>query len=108
MGEKLIWRQSYFMTQSSLHPEYTYLIRSTPIERDTQAQDPLSDDIVFVNIWNNDDGQLKLSHQKPVLRETFDSMKSNKNFSMFSNYQTQDVSDDIFSNIFSLSPEQVA
>ena len=38
-------------------------------------------EIIYVNIWNNVDGKLKLTGQKPIRKETFDKMLKKKDFS---------------------------
>ena len=52
------------------------------LEKDSTDED---NDVVYVNIWNTDNGELKLTHQKPMLKETFEKMEKSKNFSLFSN-----------------------
>ena len=52
------------------------------LEKDYADED---NDVVYVNIWNTDNGELKLTHQKPMLKETFEKMEKSKNFSLFSN-----------------------
>ena len=55
------------------------------LEKDYADED---NDVVYVNIWNTDKGELKLTHQKPMLKETFEKMEKSKNFSLFSNTKT--------------------
>ena len=38
-------------------------------------------ELIYVNIWNNVGGKLKLTGQKPMLKESFDEMQSKKDFS---------------------------
>ena len=38
-------------------------------------------EVVFVNVWKNVDGKLKLTGQKPMLKEKFDKMQKLKDFS---------------------------
>jgi hypothetical protein len=38
-------------------------------------------EIIFVNVWKNVDGKLKLAGQKPMLKEKFDEMQRKKDFS---------------------------
>ena len=38
-------------------------------------------EIIFVNVWKNTDGKLKLAGQKPMLKEKFDEMQRKKDFS---------------------------
>ena len=42
-------------------------------------------ELIYVNIWNNVGGKLKLTGQKPMLKESFDKMQSNKDFSSLLN-----------------------
>ena len=38
-------------------------------------------EMIFVNVWKNVDGKLKLAGQNPMLKETFDEMQRKKDFS---------------------------
>ena len=42
-------------------------------------------ELIYVNIWNNVGGKLKLAGQKPMLKESFDEMQSKKDFSSLLN-----------------------
>ena len=72
------------------------------LEKDYADED---NDVVYVNIWNTDNnGDLKLTHQKPMLKETFEKMEKARNFSLFSNnnlLQSASIkSDDYRTNVF--------
>lgn len=72
------------------------------LEKDYADED---NDVVYVNIWNTDNnGDLKLTHQKPMLKETFEKMEKARNFSLFSNnnlLQSPSIkSDDYRTNVF--------
>ena len=38
-------------------------------------------EMIFVNVWKNVDGKLKLAEQKPMQKEKFDEMQRKKDFS---------------------------
>ena len=64
----------------------------TKIEQDDDS------DIIFVNIWNNENGKLRLTRQKPVLKDTFKEMETANNFSLISNINTQNIPGQNFYN----------
>ena len=54
------------------------------VEKVTDQIEEITEDepeIIYVNIWNKVDGELKLSGQKPMLKDTFDEMHKKKDFS---------------------------
>ena len=53
-------------------------------EQIVSEEEEENSDVVLVNVWNQEDGQLRLSHQKPVLKETFSEMEEANNFSLIS------------------------
>ena len=60
-------------------------------------------DIIFVNIWNKEnDGKLRLTRQKPILKDTFKEMEKSNNFSLISNIKTKNFLGENFykSNVF--------
>ena len=52
------------------------------IKEETGGEGP---ELIYVNIWNNVGGKLKLAGQKPMLKESFDEMQSKKDFSSLLN-----------------------
>ena len=59
--------------------------------------------IIFVNIWNKEnDGKLRLTRQKPILKDTFKEMEKSNNFSLISNIKTKNFLGENFykSNVF--------
>ena len=50
------------------------------LEKHYQFDDE-AEDVVYINVWNNVGGELKLTGQKPMLREEFEEMQSKKDFS---------------------------
>ena len=51
-----------------------------PVMREEETEDE-GPELIYVNIWNNVGGKLKLTGQKPMLKESFDEMQSKKDFS---------------------------
>ena len=49
----------------------------------SETDDDLEEEpeVIYVNIWNKVDGELKLTGQKPMLKDTFDEMQKRKDFS---------------------------
>ena len=68
----------------------------------TKSEQDDDSDIIFVNIWNNENGKLRLTRQKPVLKDTFKEMETANNFSLISNINTQNIPGQTFynSNVF--------
>ena len=61
-----------------------FSLESENLEQIVSEEEEESSDVVLVNIWNHEDGHLRLSHQKPVLKETFSEMEEANNFSLIS------------------------
>ena len=64
----------------------------------TNSEQDDDSDIIFVNIWNNENGKLRLTRQKPVLKDTFEEMETANNFSLISNINTQNIPGQTFYN----------
>ena len=64
------------------------------VEKVTDQIEEITEDepeIIYVNIWNKVDGELKLSGQKPMLKGTFDEMHKKRDFSSLVRHQERPV-----------------
>ena len=57
------------------------MILDTRQEAETMDEEEQHHDLVYVNVWENVNGDVKLTGQRPISRQEFEKMQRNQDFS---------------------------